>query len=199
MYHPHHYQQHHQVQQVIIVPQYAYQQGFAPQNPAAYRLFIGVDLNRSGSVDFRELNHALTNGGHTSFSFKTVKILMRMFATDGGYSLGYREFESLIGQLQAWRSWFDQADADRSGKLSPPELTRCLQAFGFNFPPQTYYHIFNAVDLDSSNSIGFDEFVQVLAEVNALTSTFRRQDPGSTGRVTMDYATFINMVYSTRS
>lgn len=198
MYHPHQYQQpQHTVQ--IIVPQYAYQVGFAPQNPAAYRLFIGVDLNRSGSVDHRELHHALSNGGHTAFSFKTVKILMRMFAADGGHTLGYREFENLIGQLQAWRAWFDTADSDRSGKLSPPELTRCLQAFGFNFPPQTYYHIFNAVDLDSSQTIGFDEFVQVLAEVNALTASFRRQDPGSTGRATMDYATFISMVYSTRS
>jgi Ca2+-binding EF-hand superfamily protein len=190
--------------QVVVMQQpsafaYAYQPGFQPQNPAAYHLFMGVDLNRSGTVDARELHHALSNGGWTAFSYKTTKILMRMFDADGSGHLGYREFESLIGQLTSWRSWFDHADHDRSGKLSPPELTRCLQSFGFNYPPATYFSIFNAVDLDSSGTIGFDEFVQVLAEVNALTSSFRRRDPQSTGSATIDYASFIHMVYATRS
>ena len=160
---------------------------------------MGVDLNRSGTVDARELHLALSNGGHSSFSFKTTKILMRMFDLDGSGALGYKEFESMIGQLTSWRAWFDQSDRDRSGSLSPAELTRCLQSFGFNYNPQTYMSIFNAVDLNSSGTIGFDEFVQVLAEVNALTTNFRRQDPHSTGRATMDYATFISLVYQTRS
>ncbi len=93
-----------------------YQIGFQPQNPYAFNLFMGVDSNRSGSVDSRELHQALSNGGHTSFSFKTVKILMRMFdAQTGSGQLAYREFESMINQLGSWRAWFDNADNDRSG------------------------------------------------------------------------------------
>lgn len=176
-----------------------YQQGFVPQNPHAFQLFSGVDANRSGTIDARELQVALSSGGNSVFSFKTVKILMRMFDMDGSGALAYREFEAMIGQVNAWRAWFNQADGDRSGKLSPPELSRCLQAFGFHFPQATYMSIFNAVDIDSSGNIGFDEFVQVLAEVNALTTNFRRQDPQSTGRATMDYAMFITLTFQTRS
>lgn len=61
------------------------------------------------------------------------------------------------------------------------------------------YAVFNAVDLDSSGTIGFDEFVQVLAEVNALTAGFRRYDVGGAGRATLDYAQFMHMVFATRS
>jgi len=178
---------------------YCYQPGFSPVNPAAYALFLGVDANRSGTVDARELHAALSNGGWTAFSFKTTKILMRMFDADRSGALAYREFESLLAQLMAWRQWFDAADADRSGKLSPPELSRCLRAFGFALPEPTMFEIFKAVDLDSSGSIGFDEFIQVLAEVNSLTAAFRRYDPASSGRATLEWGTFMHLVYSTRS
>jgi len=180
-------------------PGYCYAPGFVPANPAALALFAAADPNRSGTVDARELHAALSAGGWRAFSFKTTKLLMRMFDTDRSGALGYREFESMLAQLGAWRSWFDASDADRSGHLSPPELSRCLAAFGFSLPPPTISSIFNAVDGDSSGTIGFDEFVQVLAEVNALTNAFRRHDPTSCGRATLDYAEFMSMVYSTRS
>jgi hypothetical protein len=38
-----------------------------------------------------------------------------------------------------------------------------------------------------------------LAEVNSLTSAFRRHDAAGTGHATLDYGTFINMVFATRS
>ena len=124
---------------------FCYAAGFQPMNPAAYALFQGVDRNRSGTVDAHELHAALSSGGYTSFSYKTTKLLMRMFDSDMSGALGYKEFESLLAQLGAWRAWFQSADADRSGKLSPPELARCLQAFGFNLPQPTVFSIFSAV------------------------------------------------------
>jgi hypothetical protein len=39
----------------------------------------------------------------------------------------------------------------------------------------------------------------VLAEVNSLTSSFRRHDTGGTGHATLDYGTFMHMIYATRS
>ncbi len=80
---------------------YMYAPGFVPVNPAALALFASVDANRSGTVDARELHHALSNGGYTAFSFKTTRLLMRMFDMDRSGSLGYREFETLLGQLGA--------------------------------------------------------------------------------------------------
>ena len=179
--------------------QYMYTPGFAPVNPTAYALFCAVDTNRSGTVDVRELHSALSNGGWSAFSFKTTRLLMRMFDADRSGALGYREFEALLQQLDAWRAWFTHADSDRSGQLSPPELARCLGHFGFRLSPITIQHVFSAVDLDCSGGIKFDEFVQVLSEINSLTAAFRRFDPTGCGRATLEYGTFIDMVYATRS
>jgi peflin len=178
---------------------FIYASGFAPTNPHALSLFMGVDQNRSGTVDVRELHLALTNGGWTQFSPKTTRLLMRMYDANRSGQLGYREFEALLNQLGAWRGWFDANNVNRNGTLSPPELARALQTFGFNLPQQTYFAIFSAVDLDSSGSIGFDEFVQALVEVNTLTTSFRAFDPSGCGRATLDYSTFLNLVFSARS
>lgn len=185
---------------VMAQPAACYVQGFVPTNPTAYALFCAVDTNRSGSVDFRELHMALSNGGYTQFSIKTTKLLIRMFDVDrSAGSLGYSEFERLLTQLQGWRQWFDAADRDRSGKLNVGEMAGCLRSFGFNLPEPLMHMIFNAYDADASGSLTFDEFVQVLAEVNALTAHFRRYDPMGSGRATLDYTTFMSIVFMTRS
>lgn len=70
-------------------PQFAgYQPGFQPQNPTAWALFQAVDRDRSGQVSINELHQALSNGGYTTFSRKTTRLLMKMFDNnprDGAY------------------------------------------------------------------------------------------------------------------
>lgn len=130
-----------------------YANNFSPVNPAALALFKSVDTDRSGKVDFRELHRALTHGGSQPFSIKTSRLLMRMFDVSGDGQLGYREFETLIQQVQSWRHWFDQADRDRSDTLSSHELANALAAFGYHLPAQTTDRVFSAVDANSSGSI----------------------------------------------
>jgi Ca2+-binding EF-hand superfamily protein len=105
----------------------------------------------------------------------------------------------LVTQVQTWQQYFQMADADRSGKLNQMELLNCLRHFGYNFGDMVHMLIFNAYDGDASGRITFDEFIQVLAELSSLTGLFRAYDPAGTGRATLDYATFMQLVFSTRS
>jgi len=73
--------------------------GWAPRDPAAWAIFQGVDRDRSGSIQFPELVTALTNGGYTTFGIRTARYLMRMYDADRSGSLGYAEFEALMGQV----------------------------------------------------------------------------------------------------
>lgn len=80
----------------------------------------------------------------------------------------------------------------------PPHLLQVRQ-FGFNLPPALLSAIFSAYDEDASGALGFDEYIQLLAELNALTSLFRRHDPAGTGHAQLDYTTFMGIVFATRS
>jgi len=59
--------------------------------------------------------------------------------------------------------------------------------------------IFLAYDEDASGSIAFDEYVQLLAELNALTTMFRRYDTHGNGTAMIDYHTFMSIVFATRA
>lgn len=105
----------------------------------------------------------------------------------------------MINQLQSWRQWFEHADRDRSGRLNKDEVGQSVRQFGFNLPEPLIISIFNAYDEDASGAMGFDEYIQLLAELNALTALFRRHDPQGTGHAHMDYTTFMGIVFATRS
>ena len=142
------------VQQVSFSP---YAAGFQPTNPVAFQLFLQVDSNRSGSIDIRELHSALSAGGYAQFSLRTSKLLMGMYDANKSGTLGFLEWEALLGQLGAWRAWFTHADADRSGKLSFQELSGGLRNFGYALSHPTLTGIFQAFDADCSGSVSFDE------------------------------------------
>ncbi len=79
------------------------------------------------------------------------------------------------------------------------ETMTSVRHFGFNLPDVVLQMIFNSYDGNASGNIGFDEYIQLLAELNALTSNFRRYDPGNTGMVHIDFNTFMTLVFSTRA
>jgi Ca2+-binding EF-hand superfamily protein len=44
-----------------------------------------------------------------------------------------------------------------------------------------------------------DEYIQVHSELTTLTAAFRRHDPSSCGRATLDFTTFLGLVFGSRS
>jgi Ca2+-binding EF-hand superfamily protein len=165
-------------------PQQMYAQGFAPRNAQAYHLFCQVDRNRSGTIDLVELQHALSAGGYVSFNRKTTRLLSRMFDFDRSGTLAYPEFESLMTQLGSWQGFF-LAQTHGSGKITYHQIGHVLASLGLSLPEPLPLMVFQAYDEDVSGTIGFDEYVMLLAELNCLTTTFRKYDPSSCGSATL--------------
>ena len=51
-------------------------------NPVAWAMFSAVDVDRSGNINERELQTALSHGGWLPFSIKTTRMLIKMFDVD---------------------------------------------------------------------------------------------------------------------
>jgi hypothetical protein len=61
-------------------------------------------------------------------------------------TLGYIEFERLLGTLESWRRVFEAADRDRSGRLSGPEVKASIRSLGFSLPEPVLDTIYLAYD-----------------------------------------------------
>lgn len=119
-----------------------------------------------------------------------------IFDFDGNGTLSYPEFEKLLETLAQWTQLFQSADKDRSGKLSNLEVKNCLRGLGFNLPEGTLDKMMASVDDDASGYLGFDEFVLLLCIASSLTSRFRSFDSRNMGFATLDYASFMGVVFS---
>jgi Ca2+-binding EF-hand superfamily protein len=146
-----------------------YQPGFQPRDPAAYQWFIGVDTNRSGTVDELELQRALSAGGWVPFSRKTTHKLMNMFDADRSHSLGYGEFEQLVGYLRSWQAQF-QAATHGTGRLAHAQMPALLAQLGYNFPPPLASSIFMACAYGAAGLSSFWGFIRRV--VRSSSSTF---------------------------
>lgn len=56
--------------------------------------------------------------------------------------------------------------------------------------------LFQSYDADRSGHLGFDEYIQALAEITVITNVFRVQDTTATGTITVSYETFLGMALS---
>lgn len=81
------------------------------------------------------------------------------------------------------RAWFDAVDVDRSGYVSPPELTQCLQRAGHNFSVEICAKMIRMFDRDGSGQISFMEFQQLFAFLNGMIAGFRARDRDGSGRL----------------
>lgn len=166
-----------------------------PRTAAAMALFAAVDTDRSGAINAKELQAALSSGGFV-FNPRTCKMCIRMFDFDGNGTLSFHEFERLLATLQQWTALFQAADRDRSGKLSGPEVKKLLFDLGFtSLPDSTLEKVWRAYDDDASGVLSYDEVVLLLAQVAAMTSRFQQHDPSRVGAATLSYPQFIDLIF----
>ncbi|KAF9594469.1 hypothetical protein IFM89_031071 [Coptis chinensis] len=168
----------------------------AGTDPEVIRSFQMVDKDRSGFIDERELQEALSFG-YQKFSIRTVQLLMFLFRNPMEPSkMGPKEFSALWKCLGEWRAIFERFDKDRSGKIDTTELRDALYSLGYAVPHSVLQVLISKYDDGSGRrgELNFDSFVECGMIVKGLTEKFKEKDTRYTGSATLDYNTFMTIV-----
>ncbi|KAL4591725.1 hypothetical protein LXL04_004696 [Taraxacum kok-saghyz] len=165
-------------------------------HPEVIRSFQMVDSDRSGFIDAKELQRALSSG-YQQFSLRTIRLLMFLFGNSADpHRIGPKEFAELWSCLGQWRGIFERFDRDRSGKIDLAELRDALYSLGFAIPPTVLQLLISKYDDQSGRraDLSFDSFVECGMIVKGLTEKFKEKDTRYTGSATLSYETFMTMV-----
>ncbi|KAJ4775773.1 Calcium-binding EF-hand family protein [Rhynchospora pubera] len=177
---------------------YAAAAAFPPgTNPEVISSFQAVDRDRSGSIDERELQSALSSV-YRGFGIRTVRLLLFLFRNPRGPSdrIGPAEFAVLWNCLGQWRMVFDRFDKDRSGKIDSEELKEALRSLGYAVPPSVLQIIMsNYTDsISSRGALNFDNFVECGMIVKGITDKFKEKDARYSGSATFTYESFLTTI-----
>ncbi|KAI7731432.1 hypothetical protein M8C21_007802 [Ambrosia artemisiifolia] len=165
-------------------------------HPEVIRSFQMVDVDKSGFIDAKELQQALSSG-YQKFSIRTIRLLMFQFRNPNDPNrTGPKEFADLWSCLGQWRAIFERFDRDRSGKIDAAELKEALYSLGYAVPPSVLQVLISKYDDQSGRRVelSFDSFVECGMIVKGLTEKFKEKDTRYTGSATLSYETFMTMV-----
>ncbi|KAI3706490.1 hypothetical protein L6452_24272 [Arctium lappa] len=165
-------------------------------HPEVIRSFQMVDMDRSGFIDAKELQQALSSG-YQKFSLRTIRLLMFLFKNpNDDLRIGPKEFAELWSCLGHWRGIFERFDRDRSGKIDAAELRDALYSLGYAVPPSVLQVLISKYDEQRGQRVelSFDSFVECGMIVKGLTEKFKEKDRQYTGSATLSYETFMTMV-----
>ncbi|CAE7610389.1 erkB [Symbiodinium pilosum] len=157
------------------------------------------------------------------FSLNTCRWLIAKFGTcQAGERfakrLSYQEFLNLVQYLKDCYITFLRFDFNRMGSLGAEHLGSVLAAFGLTLSADAVDNIRLSYDVDRSNRLSFDEFLQMLLEVQLYEQCFsnREQNPAlltplntlspilgqslaggmSSGIVALDRSAFFSLVFA---
>ncbi|XP_058779697.1 probable calcium-binding protein CML48 [Vicia villosa] len=165
-------------------------------NPDVIRSFQMVDRDRSGFIDDRELQQALSSSFH-NFNLRTIRLLIFLFKhPQESLRIGPKEFTELWSCLGHWRGIFERYDKDRSGKIDPLELRDALYGIGYAVPASVLQLLLSKYSDGSSRRVelGFDSFVECGMIIKGLTDKFKVKDKRYSGSATLAYDEFMSMV-----
>ncbi|CAJ1381763.1 unnamed protein product [Effrenium voratum] len=115
------------------------------------------------------------------FSMNTCRWLIAKFGTcQAGerfaQRLSYQEFLHLVQFLKECYFTFIRFDFDRVGSLGAEHLGKVLAAFGLCLSPEAVDNIRLSYDVDRSNRLSFDEFLQMFLEVQLYDQCFSSRE-----------------------
>merc|ERR1712227_257742 len=102
--------------------------------------------------------------------------MIKMFDRDNNNTIELHEFVQLWDFLGSWRTVFDRFDTDRSGNISPSELTLALQQLGYQFSQHFVPILMQKFDFHKTGSLQFDGFVHSILMIRRLTAAFQPYD-----------------------
>ncbi|XP_076905859.1 calcium-binding protein CBP-like [Bidens hawaiensis] len=161
-------------------------------DPAVVACFEAADQDRSGIIDDKELQRALSSYNQ-SFSLRTVHLLMYLFTNTNTRKIGPKEFTQVFYSLQSWRANFEKFDRDRSGKIDVNELREALMSLGFAVSPVVLDLLVSKFDKSGgkNKAIEYDNFIECCLTVKGLTDKFKEKDTAYTGNATFTYEVFM--------
>nr|BAN41765.1 peflin, putative [Entamoeba invadens] len=106
------------------------------QYQRVYMWFMGVDRDRSGTLEINELMQGQFPGG-IRLSPRTALRMMRIFDTDFNGHISFYEFMAMYKFLEMSFNLFVFNDRNRSGTMEPHEIQPALQQMGFFIQPRT--------------------------------------------------------------
>eukprot|EP01062_Namystynia_karyoxenos_P070048 TRINITY_DN65425_c0_g1_i1.p1 TRINITY_DN65425_c0_g1~~TRINITY_DN65425_c0_g1_i1.p1 ORF type:complete len:200 (+),score=70.05 TRINITY_DN65425_c0_g1_i1:88-600(+) len=154
--------------------------------------FQFVDKDRSGQLDFRELQGALKQAG-INFSLMSTNMMLRLFDPDRSGQISFQEFCNLYAWIQTKQQAFQQHDRARKGSLTKQETYPALQQAGFQLDQHAFEAAYKAYDPDHNQVLSMTEFVGLCAYLQMCMNTFQAFDPQRTGSVTVPFNQFVYM------
>ncbi|XP_047486937.1 programmed cell death protein 6-like isoform X1 [Penaeus chinensis] len=162
-------------------------------------VFQQVDKDRSGAIDARELQSALSNGNFTPFNPETIKLMIGMFDKRGSGTINFDEFGAVWKYVTDWQQCFRSFDRDGSGNISKDELKTAITTFGYRFSEKFYDVLMQRFDRTGRGGVYFDDFIQCCIVLHTLTQAFSQYDQDRDGVITISYEQFLHMVFSIRT
>ena len=149
------------------------------------RAFDEFDTDFDGTLDAGELKRALAALGLPTTGAQAAKILHK-YDADASGRLEFREFRTLAGELQQFKSGpnreddvsrtFSHWDRDRSGKLEVGELEKALRELGLQTDTESAAKVLVKYDVDGSFGIELPEFRRMVADLRAFTGKHSEDD-----------------------
>ncbi|KAJ8975138.1 hypothetical protein NQ317_015272 [Molorchus minor] len=144
-------------------------------DPQVQQWFYTIDKDRSGQINWEELQAALVNGQGQNFSSAACKLMIGMFDTDHTGTIDVNEFQLLFGYINQWLSVFKNYDRDSSGSIEEAELAQAFQQMGFRFSPEFVKFLISKSDLKNHKQITVDQFIVTCIQIQRLQKPFEER------------------------
>ncbi|CAL4195109.1 unnamed protein product [Meganyctiphanes norvegica] len=156
-------------------------------------VFRKYDKNKSGDIDVKELQMALSNGRWTPFNPETVKLMIEMFDSNANGMITRKDFGSLWNYISSWYDCFKAFDTDKSGNISKDELKAALDTLGHKFPESCYDFLMVKFDRSKDGAIYFDDFIHcnIMLHITKHELQKHPEDAATRGSVSFTFEDFM--------
>jgi len=170
-------------------------QGYGmPQQPIedpVTKLFNQYDKDRSGSISLSELK-SLNFEGKT-FSWNTVRCIMRVFDRDGRGEITKQVFTYMCNFMHQSLEAFNRASAGKS-YINPTAALSALKTQQYECTPEGIKNCLNGIKGNMSpaakENITFDDYMTIVTQLAYAKTLFQMKDTTNSGKVTMTLADY---------
>ncbi|EAS04958.2 EF hand protein (macronuclear) [Tetrahymena thermophila SB210] len=139
-------------------------------NKQIEKMFVQVDKDNSGFVDYREFDQMLRGIGIFCSQNELLKYFA-LFDTNKDSKISFDEFKSVVSEklmeevmsaeeiVEDLRMQFKKADINNTRLLNKPQLGQVFQNLGVILTTQDLNELFKVIDADKSGTIDIDEFL----------------------------------------